>query len=212
MFDRFRTTFHLDGVNPDSAKGPLPDGRLRAISGFAEFFSEFAGASFGHGLYRVHDGESARVASALISDAFPMFVHRAAPFGYDWLGRQFACDFGRTVDGEPQILLLEPGTGEALEIPVDFQQFHESELIEEADAALAAGFFSEWAKANPLSIPFSPSECAGYRVPLFLGGADTVKNLQVTDITVYWGLCAQLLKEVGELATGTTVTDVSFDS
>lgn len=36
------------------------------------------------------------------------------------------------------VLMLEPGTGEALEIPCTIKSFHDRELIENRDAALAA--------------------------------------------------------------------------
>lgn len=34
-------------------------------------------------------------------------------------------------------------------------------------------------------------QCAGYRVPLFLGGDDAVANLEQSDIGVYWSLMGQ---------------------
>ncbi|MEU0792390.1 T6SS immunity protein Tdi1 domain-containing protein [Amycolatopsis sp. NPDC005961] len=39
--------------------------------------------------------------------------------------------------------------------------------------------------------------CAGYQVPLFLGGADVVENLEEFDLEVYWSLCAQMWLGVG---------------
>ena len=44
----------------------------------------------------------------------------------------------------PLVLMLEPGTGEALEIPASFATFHERELIAEPDAVAAFSFFKEW--------------------------------------------------------------------
>lgn len=64
--------------------------RLADIVGYDTFSVEFAGATFGGGVYRVHDASSGAHALKMISEAFPEFVERVAPFGYDWLGRQFA--------------------------------------------------------------------------------------------------------------------------
>jgi hypothetical protein len=181
------------------------------VPGYVEFANEFAGASFDGGLYRVHDEQTGPLAMVLISEAFPEFADRVCPFGYDWLGRQFALDAGRLMDGQPLVLLLEPGTGEALEIPVSFVGFHDEELIEYADAALANEFFGAWSTQNPDTLPLDMVTCIGYRVPLFLGGRDTVENLEVSDLNVYWTMCGQLRRGIRDLPLGATVIDVSGD-
>lgn len=133
--------------------------------------SRWAGATFDDGLYRVHEAGAAVRVAQVVGEAFPEHAGSIGVFAGDWLGRQFAID-RRRVDatGEPQILLLEPGTGEALEIPVAFAAFHDDELVDEADAAVAASFFAAWKRAHPDLVPLEASQCVGYRVPLFLGG------------------------------------------
>jgi hypothetical protein len=54
--------------------------------------------------------------ASAINGAFPDFATRACPFGSDWLGRLFAVDSARVENGEPLVLMMEPGTGEVLEI------------------------------------------------------------------------------------------------
>jgi hypothetical protein len=44
--------------------------------------------------------------------------------------------------------MLEPGTGEVLEIPTTFMAFHEEELVDYQDAALAVEFFNQWREKN----------------------------------------------------------------
>jgi Domain of unknown function (DUF1851) len=146
---------------------------------------------------------------ALMAESFPDFVSRACPFAYDWLGRQFALDAGRVEAGEPLVLLVEPGTGEALEVPLSFAAFHE-QLFKLRDPALAAGFFSEWARANPDLVPLKAAECVGYRVPLFLDGEDRIENLEVIDMEVYWSVCGQLRSGTLHLPPGTSVRGVSI--
>jgi len=81
------------------------------VPSYQAFARRLAGKSFDGGLYRFHDGISGpRLASAL-SAGFPAFAERAVPFAFDWLGRQFAIDRARMEQGEPLILLIEPGTG-----------------------------------------------------------------------------------------------------
>jgi len=150
--------------------------------------------SYLQGAYRLHRQEDVARFTALATDAFPEFVGRISCFGADWLGRQFATDNGRTAAGTPLVLLLEPGTGEALEIPLDRVAFHEQELVDEPDAAVAYSFFEQWLAAGG-SRP-SYDQCIGYRQPLFLGGADEVSNLELSDLDVYWTISAQLLAKV----------------
>ena len=210
MFERFRSEYGAlrDAGAPRAA---WRDERLKAVDGYEEFAADFAGASFGGGLYRVHDDQTGPRGLALIAEAFPEFAARVSPFGYDWLGRQFAVDSGRIDAGQPQILLLEPGTGEALEIPLPFSAFHSEELIEYADAALAAEFFRAWVASDRQSLPLGRDQCVGYRVPLFLGGQDVVENLELSDIDVYWSICGQLRRGVLELPPGVSINQVARD-
>ena len=195
MFERFRVTY---GPRRDAlaAGATWVHPLLNDIEGYASFAHEFAGASFSGGLYRVHDEETGLQSLSLVAHAFPEFAQRACPFGYDWLGRQFAVDSGRAGDGQPQVLLLEPGTGEALEVPVSFSAFHNDELVEHPDAAIASDFFATWSRTNADALPLLRNQCVGYKVPLFLGGEDATENLEVSDIDVYWTLCGQLRGQV----------------
>lgn len=191
MIGRFRSVYALRRDSAQAGEGWLP-AQLMSVDGYSDFASEFGGASFDGGLYRIHDSRTGTTALGLIADAFPEFAKRSCPFGYDWLGRQFAIDSDRVVAGQPQVLLFEPGTGEVLEVPCSFSTFHEFELVESPDAALAADFFKAWSNANPHAMPLLRDQCVGYQRPLFLGGQDLVENLELSDIEVYWSLCGQL--------------------
>jgi hypothetical protein len=208
MFGRFRAEYVSRRDDVYRAAPWLPV-RLVAVDGYAQFAEEFAGASFAAGLYRVHDEQSGPGAQALICDAFAEFAGRICPFGYDWLGRQFVVDTGRLVDGQSLVLLLEPGTGEALEIPASFVGFHDEELIEYPDAALAIELLNESSGKHPDTLPLRRDSCIGYQVPLFLGGQDVIENLEVSDLDVYWSIRGQLRLEVGNLPPGTSVDGTS---
>ncbi|HEY8719031.1 T6SS immunity protein Tdi1 domain-containing protein [Pengzhenrongella sp.] len=108
----------------------------------------------------------------------------------DWLGRQFSLDASRGTRDDPEVLLFDVGAGETLEIPTAFSAFHETELTEYTDAALASEFFEQWLRGHPEPVRFD--QCVGYQVPLFLGGADELGNLGRTDLDVYWTLTGQL--------------------
>ena len=142
------------------------------------------------GVYHPLDGHAAIEVNTLVGEVFSEFAGRIQCFGHDWLGRVFAEDSAR--GGE--VLLLEPGTGEALEIPVDREDFLTFELVQQADAAAAYSFYRQWRDAgNPAP---ETGQCVGYRKPLFLGGADSVENLELSDLSVYWSVAAQLIAQL----------------
>jgi hypothetical protein len=207
MFERFLNSFVVDSV-PEPTRDWAPRGVT--ASGFGELMSEYAGCTFEKGLYRLHTAESAALGDRLAAEAFPEFAGRARCFGLDWLGRQFALDSARQEANEPLVLMFEPGTGQVLEIPGNFVDFHDRELVDYANEALAREFFDEWAAANPSSLPLSLTDCVGYKVPLFLGGEDRIENLEVIDLDVYWTIHGQLLRRIRGLPPGTTIGEISI--
>ena len=80
---------------------------------------------------------------SIVEQAFPKYKNYIDVFGYDWLGRIFAINKINN-----HILLFEPGTGEVLDIPVTFEEFHDSEIVECHEDCLASEFFQEWFLAN----------------------------------------------------------------
>jgi hypothetical protein len=206
MLDVFTAAFRLEP--PGQAAGVTwADERLAGAAGYRELAGAFAGCSFEQGLYRVHDGVTGPLALSWVTSYFPQFAGRACPFSQDWLGRQFAVDYGRLEDGEPLVLLFEPGTGEVLEIPFSFTRFHE-QLDALREPALAASFFAAWTGTRPGVLPLDARHCAGYKVPLFLGGSDSAENLEIVDLDVYWSVSAQLRHGTRVLPPGSSIGQV----
>lgn len=71
------------------------------------------------------------------------------------------------------------------------------------DVALAKSFFHKWKKSGGASP--AHSQCVGFRQPLFLGGADDLDNLELSDIDVYWHLMSQIIEQVRDLPAGTPI-------
>lgn len=205
IIDRFIATY--GGTEPSwTGLTRWKDPRLEAEPGYVEIGEAAAGRSFGHGLYRFHDLRSGPRAKQWVDSAFPSFAKRSLPFACDWLGRQFAIDLSSENAGGRRLLLMEPGFGQVLEIPVNIIDFHNVELVDFADAAIAANFFGEWLSSGQDDVEFD--QCVGYDVPLFLGGRDESSNLALTDMAVYWDICGQLLRGTLDLPTGTRISSV----
>lgn len=180
----------------------------KSVAGIASFFEQFAGMSFNQGLYRIHSVNEMTRWTANVVEAFPNFKKRILCFSYDWLGRHFAIDGGRTEKGQCQLLMLEPGTGSALQIPAKFKDFHDIELVEYQSNALASEFFMEWLNTGGESPNLS--QCIGYKKPLFLGGVDDLENLELTDMEVYWSISGQLLAKTRDLPPGTKIGGIDI--
>lgn len=206
MFEIFLSKYKANGL---CGREGAPYKPAVQAFGLEEFFDAFSGGSFNNGLYRVHSVESIDFWNGIVGEAFPDFADRIYCFGYDWLGRQFALDLERLSAKEPLVLMLEPGTGEALEIPVNFLQFHEDEMVNYANEVLAVDFFNSWLSSGRK--PPSHSQCISYKKPLYLGGSDTLDNLELMDLEVYWGLTSQLLAKVRGLPPGTPINNISID-
>ena len=173
------------------------------------FWQRYAGASFNDGLYRVFGSRQLELSKEFVDLAFPSYRNRAICFSYDWLGRLFAVDFARSEGPRFGILMLEPGTGKALEIPADIESFHNVELISYTNEALASEFYHAWRTAG--GRPPSREECIGYKRPLFLGGKDDIQNLEITNIEVYWSLSAQMIHQTRGMAPGTKIRNINIE-
>jgi hypothetical protein len=198
MFELFEDEFTVTG-----RVDVVSSGNEGALSVFR---ARYGGSTFNNGLYRAHTTESAAASAVRVAEAFAWRGDFAC-FAFDWLGREFAVNLSNLRLNDPPVLLFEPGTGEVLEIPVPFSEFHDDELVNYGDAALARGFFQAWREATNVDLRFS--QCAGYRIPLFLSGTDTVDNLEVSDRDVYWEIMGQLRSGAMAQRAGTPIDGVS---
>jgi len=178
-------------------------------TGMTAFLTAHAGGSYENGLYRIYPTSQMSRWTEVVVEAFPEFRERICCFAFDWLGRVFALDFARRTDDQYLVLMLEPGTGQALEIPTTFMQFHEQELVGYRNEALAAEFFQAWRASGGNTPAFE--QCVGYKKPLFLGGSDTIENLEVIDMDVYWSVFEQLPSKVRDLPECTRLGNIQVN-
>jgi len=208
MFKKFTQFF-----KPEYVLEPTPlvgeQFYLESKYGIKEFLDCFGGRGFNRGIYRTHKISDISKWNFILGEAFPEFKDGFICFGYDWLGRHFALDLKREVSRELLILMFEPGTGEVLEIPVSLHQFHEIEVVDFQNESLAVDFFKLWIERQN-GKTLSHGECAGYKVPLFLGGKDEISNLEIMDMEVYWNICSQLLQKVRHLPPGASISQIQI--
>lgn len=206
IFERFINYFEISSANLSSKIDDL------LIEGVDEDFiitvKLLGGKSFKGGLYRVLSENKIEEATTAITKLFPKYKHRIVVFGYDWLGRYFAIDRNNLKNGKPLVLMLETGAGEVMQIPVSIIPFHNEEVVDYTNDALAFSFYKQWQELNPEYI--TPDKCVGYKTPLFLGGKDTIDNLELIDLTVYVSICAQLRNQTLTLQDGQKIGDITI--
>jgi len=191
MFERFLSKFNQDNRVKDILSNEVISSVGELATGFSEFMKAFSGSTFEGGLYRLHRTQDIPFWTKNVELAFPEYENRIICFSFDWLGRHFALDKKRVENNQMLILLLEPGAGEVMQIPVSFVDFHNNELVEYRNDALASDFFKEWLNSNKEGP--SHSKCVGYKIPLSLGGVDELDNLEMSDMDVYWSICGQVI-------------------
>ena len=153
-----------------------------------EFLQLYSGKTFLNGMYRLFKEEDRPKWTAIVEAAFPAYRGTFFIFGFDWLGRVFAVE-----KATGTILLFEPGTGEVLEAPMTFEEFHDETIALSPEDCIASEAFEEWRQQNN-NYELSYNECAGYRVPLFLNGDDEIKNMEASDMEVYWDIMTPLFQ------------------
>jgi hypothetical protein len=188
LFDRLRRRFQPKGVGDEQEKA-APNASLNDA-------------------YRLHRDEDVDRFTQFAVEAFPKYASRIKCFGADWLGRQFATDTARVVAGEPQVLLLEPGSGEVFEIPATFESFHAEELLLHPNEVVEFEMFQKWLEAGGTRPGYN--QCIGYRKPLYLGGTHDFDNFELSDFEVYWSICGQIMEQIRDLPPGTKIGSISI--
>jgi hypothetical protein len=206
MYDNFISNYPPDSVGKEASRD---DPRLKSIEGFSDLATFGVGVSFGRGILRVHSEEEMRRAQTLAREGFPEYGNRILPIAKDWLGRQYVGLLDQRVNAVTQLLLLEPGSGDAFEVDCGVVDLFNVEFVADPITYLASDLFEQWVVGSP-RVP-AAGECVGFKVPLFLGGDGVVENLEVTDEEVYWSIFGQLKAKTKDLPPGTGIAGVRID-
>ncbi len=173
MFEKF---FNFVGIPNDIS-----------IQNNNDFLKVCSGKSFLNGLYRIHRIEDIEKWNEIIGKTFPPAKDQITVFGYDWLGRTFAIFYQTNT-----VLMFEPGTGEAFDTDINFNDFHNEEIPKKHLVCLASEYYDKWRLENDNYV-LPHNKCVGYKIPLFLNGKDTIDNLEISDMEVYWEIMMPLI-------------------
>ena len=148
----------------------------------ATFIEAFSGKKFGNGAFRVLKREDLQKWHNVVLELFPNLWTDFKLFGFDWLGRFYATD-----EKENIIFVFDPATNEVMDLLCGFSFFVNEILPKSAKDILALKLYKNYLKSNREPVY---SSCVGYKIPLYLGGEDTLENLEIIDLEVYWSISA----------------------
>ncbi len=169
-------------------------------------FEECGNSTFRNGVYRIHNVKSSNDWGITIGNYFPPYLGKIAPFGYDWLGRQFCTLKGN----ENLILLFDPSTCEDFKLEQNLIDFHNNDLIFDRESTLSEKLFKEILELLKTT-RISYNDCIGYKTPPFLGGRDLIENYELINLEVYWEFQCQLYNQIKDLPHGTKINSIKFE-
>lgn len=176
---------------------------VEEIENVVTFTEVFSGKEFGDGAFKVFKKEEIEKWNGVVREMFPDFLMGFCLFGYDWLGRFYATDITENV-----IFVFDPSTNETMELFCQFAFFVNKTLPKSANDILALKLYKKYLKDNRKPVY---SSCVGYKVPLFLGGEDTLENYEETDMEVYWSILAQIIDKIKNMPDGTVIDNFSIN-
>lgn len=169
----------------------------------SNFIKIFSGQEFGQGIFRVVEKDDIEKWHDVVLEMFSDFQETFLLFGYDWLGRFFA-----TNEIENAVFLFDSSTNNILTLEIDFSSFVNKMLPKHAKDILDLNVYKKWIKKNN---PPQYSNCIGYKIPLFLGGKDSIHNFEECDMEVYWSISAQIISQIKNKADGTVIDSFSIE-
>jgi hypothetical protein len=184
-------SLQLDPVQGDGDKY-IPK---RGPSSFAD--AGYCGRSFNSGMLRFHDSNTGPNYRELCFEAFPEIRSidpDADVLAFDWNGKQYLTT---KVSGQSDIMILVANLNAA--------QVYQLATVQEFAAVLKMPnvgeyfdmpLFDQWrASVNATNSQLAFTDCVDYEMPLYLGGNDSVDNLQLSDLDVSWTIGTQILAQ-----------------
>ena len=182
-------------------------GQVYIPQGFPSSFADagYCGASFNDGHLRFHDSDSGPLYREHVREAFGAALPPDADvLAVDWMGRQIVTSASGAPD--PVLYVADIGTGLVTEF-LTLSEFTFALKRDHGAVAFDEQLYVAWkASVGIVDRVIAFDECVGYATPSFLGGADSVDNLEFGDLDVYWTIGSQIFQQVRDLPPGTPVT------
>lgn len=199
MFESFLAKFKITARISDE----LDKGIFAGVpNDLFELFRLMGGATFAHGIYRIHTPRSSLKWSIQLAEYFPVYKNQIFPFAFDWLARQYCID-----RDNQQVFLFDPATVEDFKLKKDLLAFHDEDV---SGDLFAADFFNDICSFQSIK-SLEYSNCLGHKIPLFLNAKDEVENYAKQDIEVYWHFQTQLYNQVKNLPEGTKIGNIKLE-
>jgi hypothetical protein len=157
----------------------------------------YCGRSFDEGMLRFHDAQTGPNYRELVFAGFPelgKIDRKADVLAFDWNGKQYLT---AKVPGERdvQVLVADLGAGELSRL-ASVAQFAAVLKLDNVGEFFDVGLFNDWKQqVGEPDAQLGFSDCVEYQVPLYLGGADDVSNLQLGDMDVSWTIGVQIMNQ-----------------
>lgn len=168
-----------------------------------KIFDIYAGCSISRGLFRFHTIGSSSIWTNIITTYFGKYKGLVCCFAFDWMGRQF----GISKTGE-YIYMFDPATGEVLELQEAIDTFLNEDLVKYKNETFNCELFTDILDLYGKDLEFN--KCFGFKVLLFLGGKDELKNYEITDMEVYWEMNYQIFNQINKLPPSKLINNVDF--
>ncbi|GAA3375492.1 hypothetical protein GCM10020367_43510 [Streptomyces sannanensis] len=174
----------------------------------AGVFERMAGRTLANGFLRFHTPDSAHESYAACARMIEGLEGRYFPFAFDWMGRELLFDIREPGRRPRYVIAVDPAEGEYLRTDLSLDEFFVAVADEDEDA-LAFPYFEEWRATDPGSGLLGFDQVVGYKVPLSLGGEDSVANMELTARRVYFELSTQIALQIRDLPEGTPISGVT---
>ena len=112
------------------------------------------------------------------------------------------------INAEETVDILIVETVEIACTDIAFETFLNEEIPSNPDNAVLLAGYRDWLANHD---PAGRMQCAGYKVPLFLGGEDNSDNMELIDMEVYWDMTTQIWEAVKDLPEGTKIGNIRFE-
>jgi len=158
-------------------------------------------------LVRFHDSTTGPNYRQLVFEAFPEvrgIDRKADVLAFDWHGCQYLT---AKVKGESDLMVLKADLGVgAVDVWATGPEFAAVLNLDEVGEVFNGEAYDQWraAAGRPEGqLPFT--DCVEFTMPLYLGGEETLENLQLIDLEVSWTIGAQLRAQTRGLPEGTAI-------